>query len=59
MLAVVYDGVAYPLLFSILPKKGTSNTKERIELVQRYVRLFGAESIDCLLADREFVGEHW
>ena len=47
------------LLFSILPKKGTSNTKERIELVQRYVRLFGAESIDCLLADREFVGEHW
>ena len=59
MLAVVHDGVAYPLLFSILPKKGTSNTKERIELVQRYVRLFGAESIDCLLADREFVGEHW
>ena len=59
MLAVVHDGVAYPLLFSILPKKGTSNTKERIELVQRYVRLFGTESIDCLLADREFVGEHW
>ena len=59
MLAVVHDGVAYPLLFSILPKKDTSNTKERIELVQRYVRLFGAKSIDCLLADREFVGEHW
>ena len=59
MLAVVHDGVAYPLLFSILPKKGTSNTKERIELVQRYVRLFGAESIDYLLADREFVGEQW
>ena len=55
MLAVVHDGVAYPLLFSILPKKGTSNTKERIELVQRYVRLFGAESIDCLLADRDNV----
>ena len=59
MLAVVHDGVAYTLLFSILPKKGISNTKERIELVQRYVQLFGAESIDCLLADREFVGEHW
>ena len=59
MLAVVHDGVAYPLLFSMLPKKGASNTKERIGLVQRYVRLFGVESIDCLLADREFVGEHW
>ena len=59
MLAVVHDGVAYPLLFSMLPKKGTSNTRERIELVQRYIQLFGAESIDCLLADREFVGEHW
>ena len=28
-------------------------------LLQRYVSLFGADSIDCLLADREFVGEHW
>lgn len=46
-------------MFSMLPKKGTSNTRERIELVQRHIRLFGAESIDCLLADREFVGEHW
>lgn len=47
MLAVVHDGVAYPLLFSILPKKGTSNTKERIGLLQRYIRLFGTESIDA------------
>ena len=59
MLAVVHDGVAYPLMFSMLPKKGNSNTKERIALLQRYIRLFGADSIDCLLADREFVGEHW
>ena len=59
MLAVVHDGVAYPLMFSMLPKKGTSNTKERIGLLQRYIRLFGADSIDCLLADREFVGENW
>lgn len=59
MLAVVHDGVAYPLLFSMLPKKGTSNSQERIELMQRYIRLFGTDSIDCLLADREFVGEKW
>lgn len=59
MLAVIHDGVAYPLLFSMLPKKGTSNTQERIDLVQRYINLFGEETIDCLLADREFVGEIW
>ena len=59
MLAVIHDGVAYPLLFSMLPKKGTSNTQERIDLVQRYINLFGRETIDCLLADREFVGERW
>ena len=59
MLAVVHDGVAYSLMFSMLPKKGSSNTKERIALLQRYIRLFGADSIDCLLADREFVGENW
>jgi len=59
MLAVVHDGVAYPLLFSMLPKKGTSNTQERILLLQRYIDLFGIDSIDCLLADREFVGERW
>lgn len=59
MLAVVHDGVAYPLLFIMLPKKGTSNTQERIHLIERYIRLFGSETIDCLLADREFVGEHW
>lgn len=55
----IHDGVAYPLLFSMLPKKGTSNTQERIDLVQRYINLFGRETIDCLLADREFVGEIW
>lgn len=25
--------------------------------MQGYVRLFGTDSIDCLLADREFVGD--
>lgn len=57
MLAVVHDGVAYPLLFTMLPKKGTSNSQERIDLVQRYIGLFERGTIDCLLADREFVGE--
>ena len=46
-------------MFTMLPKRGNSNSMERIALLQRYVNLFGADSIDCLLADREFVGEKW
>lgn len=59
MLGIVYDGVAFPLLFTLLPKRGNSNSTERIELINRFIRLFGAERIDCIVADREFVGQVW
>lgn len=59
VLAVTYQGVAFPLLFRLLPKKGNSNTQERIDLMERYIALFGKSSIDCLVADREFVGCRW
>jgi hypothetical protein len=58
-LAVVYQGVAFPIRISMLDKQGNSHTGERIEIINRYIRLFGDRTIDCLLADREFVGEHW
>ena len=59
MLGVVYQGVAFPLLFTMLHKQGNSNSKERIDLINRYIILFGADSIDCIVADREFVGKNW
>jgi len=59
MLGVTYKGVAFPLLFKMLNKRGNSNTKERIDLVNHFIRLFGAGCIDCLMADREFVGDDW
>ena len=58
-LSVCYHGLGIPLMWMMLPKKGNSNTHERKQLVGRYIRLFGADSIECLLADREFVGKHW
>jgi len=58
-LAIVYDGVAFPILISMLDKRGTSHTQERIAIMERYIQLFGIETIECLLADREFVGTHW
>ena len=59
VIAVVYHGVAFPLLFKLLPKFGNSNAHERIELTERFIHLFGSASLDCLTADREFVGEQW
>ncbi|MEZ5198959.1 MAG: IS4 family transposase [Bacteroidales bacterium] len=59
VLAVVYQGVAFPVLYKMMPKFGNSSTKERIELMEDFIELFGVESIDCLLADREFIGQQW
>ena len=59
VLAIVYKGVAFPILFHLMPKRGNSNTKERIQIVNRYIKLFGKQTIHYLVADREFVGEHW
>lgn len=59
VLAIVYQGVAFPILFTMMPKFGNSSTNERIGLIDRYIDLFGKDSIDCLLADREFIGDKW
>jgi hypothetical protein len=58
-LAIVYKGVAFPILITVLDKAGNSDTQERIAIINRYIRLFGIDTVDCLLADREFVGENW
>lgn len=59
MLAVVYKGVAVPVYWVLLNKKGNSNTRERIALLKRFIREFGKERIVKFLADREFVREKW
>lgn len=60
VLAVIYQGVAFPLLWTFLgDKRGNSNQEERIDLIKRFIRLFGKQSIECLTADREFIGDIW
>lgn len=59
MLGVSYRNVAFPLMFKMLNKRGNSHTKERIDLINNYLAWFGKDTISCLLADREFVGEKW
>lgn len=58
-ICVCYQGVAIPLMWILLPKRGNSNQKEREALVSRYISLFGTESIESILADREFIGDSW
>ena len=59
MLSVVYEGLAVPLLWVVLQKKGCSDTTERIALLETYQRLFGKTSLDFVTADREFIGTAW
>ena len=59
MLSVVWKGVAFPLLWTVLEKKGCSDTRERIELWEKYLKLFGKDSLAFVTADREFIGRDW
>jgi hypothetical protein len=43
----------------MMPKFGNSSTSERKDLINRFIRLFGSDNIECLLVDREFVGANW
>lgn len=59
MLSLVYKGVAFPLLWAVLEKKGCSDTQERIALLEKYLKLFGKDSLEFVTADREFIGRDW
>jgi len=59
VLAVVVHGCAVPLLWTVMPNCGASDTAERKELLARFVALFGTERIRFLTADREFIGFDW
>jgi hypothetical protein len=59
VLSIVHQGTAFPILWLFLPKKGNSNTKERIELIDQFLAIFGSYKIQYLTADREFIGAEW
>ena len=59
MLAIIYRGIAFPVVWLVLPCGGNSNTAERKALLEIFIQLFGAPKIACLLGDREFVGKAW
>lgn len=59
VISVCYQGVGIPFLWKMLPKRGNSNYEERIQILNKYIQLFGKQSINGIMADREFIGHKW
>src|ERR1035437_606448 len=56
MISVVWNSMGTPLLWTLLPTAGNSNTSERTDLLRA---AFPDMKIAALMADREFIGDTW
>ena len=59
VIGVVHGSLCIPVVFSLLPKQGNSNHKERKVLLKQFLEIIPASNITLFLADREFIGESW
>jgi hypothetical protein len=59
LLGAAYKGLAFPLLWVLLDKKGNSDTTERLALLDALLTLVEAKRIEAVVADREFTGKTW
>jgi hypothetical protein len=59
MLGIVHEGIAFPVMWTMLDKRGNSNSGERMDLLERFEKVFPNTEIRCLTGDREFVGKEW
>ena len=59
LLSAVWNGFSLPLMWTLLPHGGSSDSRNRKSLVERFVTLCPGQPVRCLLTDREFIGRHW
>ena len=59
VLSVAWHGVSIPIFWVNLAKAGNSNTKDRMLIFSKAIRLLRISNIEALLGDREFIGEDW
>jgi hypothetical protein len=59
MIAVEWRGVGIPLLWTLLPSRGNSDTATRLKLFDRLADIFPHMRIATLTGDREFIGDAW
>lgn len=58
-LGIAANGLAIPVMWTLIPNQGTSNIQMRIELLERFIQVFGKTRIAFLTTDREFRGGEW
>lgn len=59
MISVMWNGMGIPLIWTLLPSAGNSNTATRTELLDRLREAFPDARIASLMGDREFIGDAW
>jgi len=57
--SIVIGNTAIPICWILLDSKGISSTEQRIQLMEMVFQIIDPKQIECLLGDREFVGEEW
>lgn len=57
VLAIAHEGVALPIHWKMLNKAGNSTADEQIALIKWFIKKFGTECVEGLLADREFANK--
>jgi Transposase DDE domain len=57
--SILFRNTVIPLLFDVSNKAGSSNFKERKQLIDQLIFLLGRENIKVIIGDREFIGEEW
>lgn len=57
MLGIIHKGVAYPVVWKMLEKKGNSHSDERMDLLERFYQIFPDAQVSYLTGDREFIGK--
>lgn len=50
---------AIPVFWNFIEKKGNSKVEVQKEILERFIKEFGEESIELVLGDREFTGSEW
>ena len=59
VLGIVHKGVAFPITWTMLEKKGNSNSSERMDLVDQFWQIFPDAQVSYICGDREFIGQEW
>lgn len=59
VLGIVHNGVAFPVAWRMLDKKGNSNSSERMDLLDQFWQIFPDSQVSYVCGDREFIGKEW